>query len=157
VIIHRLKGPCLFQSLLVAIRQQYPSRQAIKNFIPCMQVLAIWITRCDVHIHRGWHQLPYFPSRKVRHFLYRCIFTKQRTTASKKHRKSATFQTFCRQLYHACLTRVFSSLRPSMTTPEVARCPDGHYRCIIFSLGPYIADYPEQVWLAGIVQHWCAT
>ncbi|KAH9012978.1 hypothetical protein EDB84DRAFT_1278416, partial [Lactarius hengduanensis] len=22
-------------------------------------------------------------------------------------------------------------------------------------LGPYIADYPEQVWLTGIVQDWC--
>jgi Plavaka transposase len=44
-----------------------------------------------------------------------------------------------------------------MTTLEVARCLDGYYRRIIFSLGPYIADYPEQVWLAGIVQHWCAT
>ena len=42
-----------------------------------------------------------------------------------------------------------------MTTPEVVRCPDGHFRQAIYSLGPYIADYPEQVWLAGIVQGWC--
>jgi hypothetical protein len=42
-----------------------------------------------------------------------------------------------------------------MTTPEVVRCPDGHFRRAIYSLGPYIADYPEQVWLAGIVQGWC--
>ena len=35
------------------------------------------------------------------------------------------------------------------------KCPDGHYHRIIFSLGPYIADYPEQVWLTGIVQGWC--
>ncbi|KAF9488379.1 hypothetical protein BDN71DRAFT_1485108 [Pleurotus eryngii] len=27
----------------------------------------------------------------------------------------------------------------------------------IFSIGPYIADYPEQVWLAGVVQNWCAS
>jgi hypothetical protein len=75
---------------------------------------------------------------------------------SKKHRKRPEYQTFCRQLYHACLARVFAVLRPSMTTPEVARCPDGYFRRVIFSLGPYIADYPEQVWLAGIVQNWCA-
>ncbi|KAF8200370.1 hypothetical protein BJ912DRAFT_1020063 [Pholiota molesta] len=42
-----------------------------------------------------------------------------------------------------------------MTTPEVVHCPDGHFRKVIYSLGPYIADYPEQVWLAGVVQGWC--
>ncbi|KAF9552778.1 hypothetical protein CPC08DRAFT_768043 [Agrocybe pediades] len=34
-------------------------------------------------------------------------------------------------------------------------CLNGHYRRVIYSLGPYIADYPEQVWLACIVQNWC--
>ncbi len=43
-----------------------------------------------------------------------------------------------------------------MTTPVVRQCPDGHYRRVIYDLGPYIADYPEQVLLAGIVQGWCA-
>jgi hypothetical protein len=42
-----------------------------------------------------------------------------------------------------------------MTTPEVIRCPDGSFRRAIYGLGPYIADYPEQVWLASIVQGWC--
>ncbi|KAL1675203.1 hypothetical protein EV122DRAFT_292873 [Schizophyllum commune] len=35
-----------------------------------------------------------------------------------------------------------------MTTPEVVLCAYGHYRRVI-------ANYPEQVWLAGIVQGWC--
>jgi hypothetical protein len=43
-----------------------------------------------------------------------------------------------------------------MTTPEVMLCPDGHYRRIVFGIGPYIADYPEQALLACIVQGWCA-
>lgn len=34
-------------------------------------------------------------------------------------------------------------------------CPDGHYRKVIYSLGPFMADYPEQVYLACIVQGWC--
>ncbi|KDQ50194.1 hypothetical protein JAAARDRAFT_200196 [Jaapia argillacea MUCL 33604] len=38
-----------------------------------------------------------------------------------------------------------------MTTPKVIQCSDGHFCQAIFGLGPYIADYPEQVWLAGIV------
>lgn len=57
--------------------------------------------------------------------------------------------------YHACLARVYTPLRPAMTVPKVVRCPDGHFRHAIFSIGPYIADYPEQVWLAAIVQGWC--
>lgn len=43
-----------------------------------------------------------------------------------------------------------------MTTPEVLRCFDGHFRRIIYSIGPYIADYPEQALLACIVHGWCA-
>lgn len=42
-----------------------------------------------------------------------------------------------------------------MTTPELVLCPDGHYRKAIYEIGPFIADYPEQVVLAGIVQGWC--
>jgi hypothetical protein len=43
-----------------------------------------------------------------------------------------------------------------MTTPRVTRCGDGHFRRVIYGLGPYIADYPEQALLACIVQNWCA-
>ncbi|KAG1837337.1 hypothetical protein DFJ58DRAFT_846544 [Suillus subalutaceus] len=34
-----------------------------------------------------------------------------------------------------------------MTKPEVVRFGDGHYRRVIYGLGPYIADYEEQVLL----------
>lgn len=43
-----------------------------------------------------------------------------------------------------------------MTTPEVTPCPDGHFRRVVYGLGPYIADYPEQVLLACVVQGKCA-
>ncbi|KAJ6617835.1 hypothetical protein B0H10DRAFT_2218222 [Mycena sp. CBHHK59/15] len=43
-----------------------------------------------------------------------------------------------------------------MTVPEVTLFADGHYRRVIYGLGPYIADYPEQVLLACTVQGWCA-
>lgn len=42
-----------------------------------------------------------------------------------------------------------------MTKPDLIKCADGHYRKAIYGLGPYIADYPEQVLLAGIVSGWC--
>ncbi|KAJ7909124.1 hypothetical protein B0H13DRAFT_2493854 [Mycena leptocephala] len=74
---------------------------------------------------------------------------------TKKHRKSPVYQRFVRQLYHACLAQVFEPLKQGMTTPEVIKCPDGHFRRAIYGLGPYIADYPEQVWLTSIVQNWC--
>ena len=39
-----------------------------------------------------------------------------------------------------------------MEAPEVIMCPDSYFRRAIYSLGPYIADYFEQVWLSCIVQ-----
>ncbi|KAJ7034262.1 hypothetical protein C8F04DRAFT_1210668 [Mycena alexandri] len=74
---------------------------------------------------------------------------------TKRQRKTPAFQKFVRQMYHACLARVYEPLKAGMTTPEVVRCPDGHFRRAIYGIGPYIADYPEQVWLACVVQNWC--
>ncbi|KAJ3792835.1 hypothetical protein GGU11DRAFT_856070 [Lentinula aff. detonsa] len=42
-----------------------------------------------------------------------------------------------------------------MKTPIIRKCPDGHFRKIIYDLAAFIADYPEQVYLSGIVQGWC--
>ncbi|KAJ7865431.1 hypothetical protein B0H14DRAFT_3599332 [Mycena olivaceomarginata] len=75
--------------------------------------------------------------------------------AERKYDNDAAFRTFKRQLYHASLSAILSTLKPGMTTPVVRRCPDGHFRRIIYGLGPFIADYPEQVLLAGTVQNWC--
>ncbi|KAF7349794.1 hypothetical protein MVEN_01279500 [Mycena venus] len=102
----------------------------------------------------GCCQWSFFQYLKVRlllrlHTYIHCI------PASKKHRKKAAYQHFVRQMYHACLARVFEPLKAAMTTPEVVRCADGHFRRVIYGLGPYIADYPEQVWLSCIVQNWC--
>ncbi|RXW16236.1 hypothetical protein EST38_g9616 [Candolleomyces aberdarensis] len=74
---------------------------------------------------------------------------------SKRQKKRKEFKTFARQLYHCCIRLIFEPLRSGMTKPEIMRCPDGHFRRSIFSIGPVIADYPEQVWLAAIVQNWC--
>ncbi|KAI0711740.1 hypothetical protein C8Q76DRAFT_769461 [Earliella scabrosa] len=72
-------------------------------------------------------------------------------------REKATdeYRVFVKQLYHTALAQILSPLRPAMTNPHVMRCPDGHYRRALFELGPVIADYPEQVCLAGIVSGWC--
>lgn len=62
---------------------------------------------------------------------------------------------FVKELYHKALAQILMPLRPAMLTPHVTLCPDGHYRRALFELGPFIADYPEQVCLAGIVSGWC--
>lgn len=42
-----------------------------------------------------------------------------------------------------------------MEKPKVIECADGHYRRVIWGLGPYIGDYPEQTLLTCVVQGWC--
>jgi hypothetical protein len=77
------------------------------------------------------------------------------TSADREHADGEDFRKFRRHIYHSSLQAILEPLRPGMTMPEVALCPDGHYRRIICGIGPYIADYQEQVLLACIVQGWC--
>lgn len=66
------------------------------------------------------------------------------------------FRTFKRQLYHTSVAAVLRSLLPGLTAPIIRKCPDDHLRRVIYDLVAFIADYPEQVMLTGIVQGWCA-
>jgi Plavaka transposase len=81
--------------------------------------------------------------------------TKFCSAAEKKHADNADFRNYRRQLFHTSLSHILSSLRPAMSKPEVVTCADGLYRRVVYGLGPYIADYPEQVLISGIVQGWC--
>ncbi|KAJ6540953.1 hypothetical protein B0H10DRAFT_2203593 [Mycena sp. CBHHK59/15] len=74
----------------------------------------------------------------------------------RENQDSAEFRTFRRNLFHGSLRHILQSLKPGMMVPEVALFADGHYRRVIYGLSPYIADYPEQVLLACVVQGWCA-
>ena len=75
--------------------------------------------------------------------------------ADRQYERTPAFHSFQWQLFHASISTILMPLRPTMTKPEVAKCPDGHFRRVIYTLGPYIADYPEQVLLTGIVGGWC--
>ncbi|OSX57853.1 hypothetical protein POSPLADRAFT_1121276, partial [Postia placenta MAD-698-R-SB12] len=77
--------------------------------------------------------------------------------SERQYGNSAHFRKFRRQLFHASLSTILSPLRAAMSVPEVTRCPDGHFRRVIYGLGPYIADYPEQTLAGCIVQGWCVT
>ncbi|KAI0644945.1 hypothetical protein C8Q79DRAFT_1054442 [Trametes meyenii] len=74
----------------------------------------------------------------------------------RQYQDDPTFRTFRRELFHTSLRFILQPLREVMTNYEVLRCADGHFRRVVYSLGPYIADYPEQVLLSCIVQGWCA-
>lgn len=74
----------------------------------------------------------------------------------RKEDDTSDFRKFKRELLHASLSYILMPLKPGMESPEILRFPDGYFRRVIFSLGPYIADYPEQVLLACIVNGWCA-
>ncbi|KAJ3999966.1 hypothetical protein F5050DRAFT_1563996 [Lentinula boryana] len=75
--------------------------------------------------------------------------------ADRKYDNDSKFRTFKKQLYHSSIAAILHSLTPGMTIPVIRRCPDGHYRHVIYDLAAFIADYPEQVLLAGVVQGWC--
>lgn len=75
--------------------------------------------------------------------------------ASKDHEDSDEFRKFRRQLFHGSIETILQTLKPGMTKRELVKYADGFYRWTIYGLGPYIADYPEQVLLACIVQNWC--
>lgn len=73
------------------------------------------------------------------------------------HNKDNIYRRFRRQLYHASLATILAPIRPAMTTPDIVRCPDAHFRRVIWGLGPYMADYPEQALASCTVQGWCCT
>ncbi|KAG0695998.1 hypothetical protein DFH29DRAFT_991856 [Suillus ampliporus] len=75
---------------------------------------------------------------------------------TKKYAEDPHFRKFKKQLFHSSLSKILSSLKPAMSVPEVVRFGDGHFRRVIYGLGPYIADYPEQSVLACVVYNWCA-
>lgn len=106
---------------------------------------------------QGWCLLAFYQFRKVSCTLlaYEMIFDLF-FLANKEHASTVAFRVFRRKLFHTSISLILQSLRPGETTPEVYRCPDQHYRNVIWSIGPYIADYPEQVLLACVVQDWCA-
>ncbi|KAG1730651.1 uncharacterized protein EDB91DRAFT_1252511 [Suillus paluster] len=68
---------------------------------------------------------------------------------TKEHASDLKFRKFHRQLFQSSLTRILERLWPGMTKPEVVRFGDGHFRRVIYGLGPYIADYEEQVLCLG--------
>lgn len=75
--------------------------------------------------------------------------------ADKHYQNNVLYRNHRRQLFHTSLSTILKLLHPAMSSYEIVLCPDGHFRCIIYGIGPYIADYPKQALLACIVSGWC--
>ena len=58
-------------------------------------------------------------------------------------------------MFHGCLKKILQKLENFITEWDLVRCTDNYFRQVIYGIGPYIADYPEQVLVAGIVNGWC--
>lgn len=121
-----------------------------------MVQLAISITMSDGAMVQGSYSLVFYQFQKVRLYIVNIYISDLFFLAEKEHASSVAFRVFRRKLFHTSISLILQSLRPGEITPEVYRCPDQQYRRVIWGIGPYIADYPEQVLLACIVQDWCA-
>jgi hypothetical protein len=150
-------GLCLSQLFLVVTKRLSPSQRVTQNIGHSMPQLVIFTITFGVHMVQGLPLLPFWLSRRVTVLIQSAInFISDIHSANKAEADSVEFRQFRRKLYHVSLSTILESLRPGETTPEVFRCSDGHYRRVIWGIGPYIADYPEQALLACIVQNWCA-
>src|SRR4051812_22806663 len=127
------------------------------NIIHCTFLQAKCIMMSGVLIVVQFPFVHFWQSQKVSTLvtILLCTDNSYLLPADREFSQSAAFRNFRRQLFHSSLSTILQSLKPGMTKPEVTLCSDGHYRRAIYGLGPYIADYPEQVLLAGIVQGWC--
>ncbi|KAJ3519266.1 hypothetical protein NM688_g9324 [Phlebia brevispora] len=77
--------------------------------------------------------------------------------ADKQSAKDPLFRKFRRQLFHSSLAVILRSLLPKAGEPkyDIVQCPDGHFHRTVYTIGPYIADYMEQVLVCNIVQGCC--
>ena len=105
---------------------------------------------CDALVPIGFLAIP--KSKLYSILLY---YLSRGLLGSRKDGRSTQFRSFRRQLMHESIKAILDPLRPYMSKPDIVMCPDGRYRRAVYVLGPYIADYPEQVILAGVVSGWC--
>ncbi|KAI6162666.1 hypothetical protein EDD17DRAFT_1776455 [Pisolithus thermaeus] len=63
--------------------------------------------------------------------------------ATREYASKDEFHRFQCQPFHSSLGCILKTLKPGMAKPEVTLFGDGHYWCVIYGLGPYIADYEE--------------
>ena len=145
----------LFRLFSAATKQQYWLQQARMTTGWYIYPFEISTTTSGMLTAKGLNSSPFLPFQKVHLWLSMTWYWYGSFTAAKKYVDDPLFQQFKKQLFHAVMSKILSSLQPGMLTPQIMKCPDWHFWHVIFSIGPYITNYPEQVLISGIVQNWC--
>ena len=143
---------------LVQTKLLFRSLLAMLSTIHCTCPLGTSIVQFIMHIAMLWSWLDSLQFQKV--FIcpfqyFTQIHDIHHNTCflgDQKYDNSAAFQKFKHQMYHVSLTQILMPLQYGMTVPVVCCCPDSHYCQVIHDLAAFIADYPEQVYLSGVVQ-----
>lgn len=151
--------PCTALSSWEVTKPRYLLLQDKSSIILFTSPLVTFGAAPVAHTGKELYPLPFWPFQKVylpvltfrSLMLELCDFL-----ADRRYDTDPSFRKFKRQLYHSSISAIFSSIKKYMKTPVVRRCPDGHFRRVIFDFGPFIGDYPEQVMLTVVVQGWCA-
>ena len=99
-----------------------------------------------------WHS---WLSPRVSYALIANVSSNFYCLVDKQHSDDIEYCRFHHQLFHSSLAKILRSVQEGMTIPDVMQTPDSHLHCAIYSLGSYIADYPEQALLTCMVQGWC--
>ena len=66
-----------------------------------------------------------------------------------------SFENFAAISSMGSINQILQLLQEYMEMPDVVHYGNGYYQHTIYGIGPYIADYPEQVLLACVMQGWC--
>ena len=125
-----------------------------------MSIGNIYNNVCCTH-HNGVMLLRFLPIPKgkcLQNFDYCLLLTPSLSfvLGTKKDMKDGKFWHCRQQIFHPAIAHMLQPLKAAMTVPDVIQCPDGHFCHAVYSLGPYIGDYPEQALLSCIIQGWCA-
>ena len=148
-------APCLYQLFSGVIRQSFQWQQATMSFGHCTCLLGMFATESEGLMGMASSSLASCPYLEVSTLLLQSAYCLFGWTAGKQHAGSVEFWNFWQQMFHSSLREILSPLRPGMTEPEVLKCPDGQFQHVVYGIGPYITDYPEQVLLTCIIQNWC--
>ena len=147
--------PHSVQLSLEVTKLQFPWPQDKMTIIHCIYPMGWFIIMFIVHIAMLFPWLDFCLSQKALTCTSFVSDTDKAITADRDHQNSPEFCEFCCHLFHDSLWQILVSLKDGMQTSEVVLYADRHYHRTIYGLGPYIADCPEQVLLAYIVQEWC--
>ena len=148
-------GQCWFHCSLAVTRHGLRMPWARVSFIHCIFLLETSRTLHATPITTPLCQLYFWPFQRVFPPLSSVSAILTVSPGTWKDATSLLFHMFQHQLIHKSLKTILTPLKPFMTKLDIVKCPNGHYWRAIYTLGPYVADYPEQVLLVAVVSGWC--